>query len=364
MSEAKSPASTPAPRGFRMPAEWEPHLGTWMSWPTREGASFPGPWYDKVVPAFQHMAACLLEDENVYLHVADPRYRTDIDAALASLTGAQRARLTLVDSAASEWCRDHGPSYVVDDATALGAIDWRFLSWGGKYGHGFDADRDGAKRAAAEHSAEVFEAPIHLEGGAIEVNGTGTLLTTDTCALHPNRNPQSTRPALESIFNAFLGAGNVIWLHGGLAGDDTDGHVDTVARFVNASTVVVAASNGPSDPNHPILQANLDILREATLEDGSPIVVHQLPAPGPLLIDGETMPASYANFYIANGKVLLPAYGSPRDADALALLDGLFPDRTIVPIDCSALIWGRGAVHCLTQQIPLAGHRVSLAPTL
>ncbi|HUF09845.1 MAG TPA: agmatine deiminase family protein, partial [Rhodothermales bacterium] len=249
------------------------------------------------------------------------------------------------------WVRDYGPIFVVGPGNRLAATTWGFNSWGGKYPP-FDLDDAAAEKMANDLGVPIFAADMILEGGSIEVNGAGTLITTESCLLNPNRNPHLSRSGIEMRLRGFLGVEQIVWLRDGIAGDDTDGHIDDLTRFVDESTVVTVVESDLGSPNYAVLQENLQRLRHVRLADGSALEVVELPMPAPRLVRGEMMPASYANFYVGNEVLLLPTYDDPNDDRAVDLLQRLFPDRKVVAIDCTDLIWGLGAFHCLTQQIP------------
>jgi len=230
-------------------------------------------------------------------------------------------------------------------------VDWGFNAWGGKYPP-YDLDDVVPSRIGAELGLPVFEPGIVMEGGAFDVNGRGTLLTTESCLLNPNRNPRLGRGEIEQYLRDYLGVTHILWLGDGIAGDDTDGHVDDITRFVDPRTVVTVVEHDPADENYEPLQANLERLRGMTDQDGHPLRVVTLPMPRALYHEGHRLPASYANFYIANGVVLLPTYDPPRDEEAAATLAGLFPGREIVGMNAEDLVWGLGAFHCVTQQWP------------
>jgi agmatine deiminase len=249
------------------------------------------------------------------------------------------------------WARDHGGIFVVRGPEKA-LLDFGFNSWGGKYGP-WDLD-DRVPRGMAEVlGLRRFDARgFVLEGGSIEGNGRGTVLTTESCLLNPNRGPGRTREALERVLEAYLGARQVLWLGDGILGDDTDGHVDDITRFVDAGTVVTAIEDDPSDPNHAQLAANLARLRGMRDQDGKPLAIATLPMPPPVLVDGQRCPASYANFLIANAALLVPVFGAPADLRALATLRELFPGREVIGIPSRDLVWGLGTIHCLSQQEP------------
>ncbi len=249
------------------------------------------------------------------------------------------------------WIRDYGPIFVRSDVHELVATCWGFNSWGGKYPP-YDLDDDAAGRMARELGVPAIDTGLILEGGSIEVNGEGLLLTTESCLLHPNRNPDFGRYEIEGRLREHLGVERVIWLKEGIVGDDTDGHVDDVTRFVGPTRILTAIERDPNRPNYDVLQENLHALREAARFDGSTLEILGLPMPAPRSLNGEPMPASYANFYVGNEVVLMPTFDDEKDAEALAQLRRAFSDRSVVGLYCGDLIWGLGALHCLTQQVP------------
>ncbi len=335
-----------------MPAEWAPHRGTWLSWPHKE-ASWPG-IFDRIPKQYAHMAATLARHEDVFINVRDRDMESDArDLLLAS--GAPPDRLHFFPFPTDDaWCRDHGPVFVHrpgGDRVQEAVVDWDFNAWGGKYPP-WNRDNAIPQRVADHFSLERLTPGLVLEGGSIDVNGAGLLLTTEACLLDAGRNPGLGREDIESALERYLGIESVLWLGDGVVGDDTDGHVDDVSRFVDPVTVVTATEEDPQDDNHGPLQDNLDRLRAMRGPDGSPLRIVELPMPSPVFHDGERLPASYANFYIANGVVLLPSYDLESDARARAVLQPLFPGRDIVPIASTDLVWGLGSCHCLTQQWP------------
>ena len=338
-------------KGWRMPAEWEPHAATWMSWPSRENTSFPdGDHHDRILPVFLEMIRAITSSEPLYLNCTDPADRAYLQA---NLDPATLAKLILTDiPAVYPWCRDHGAIFIVNDQLGqVAATSWTYNAWGGKYPEAFP---DNEISAAMAHLLGLpnFEAGLVLEGGSIDPNGCGTVLTTESCLLNPNRNPHLTRPQIEAHLRDWLGFEKVLWLHDGIIGDDTDGHIDDITRFINPETVLTVIESDPTDPNYQPLEENYQRLCRMTTEDGSPLNVITLPMPAPVIIDGVRLPASYANFYIANTIVLLPIFDDPHDAEAIATLQEAFPDRHIAPINSRALVWGLGSFHCLTQQVP------------
>jgi agmatine deiminase len=253
------------------------------------------------------------------------------------------------------WCRDHGPIFVRRSRTGEVALtDWAFNAWGGKYPP-FDLDNRVPREIGRALGLRRFPNRMVLEGGSIDVNGEGLLLTTEACLLNPNRNPRLTREQIEGNLRAYLGATTVLWLGDGIVGDDTDGHVDDLSRFFGPHAVVTAVERSPRDPNYGPLRENLERLRSLRTPSGRRFTVAELPMPAPVAHRGGRLPASYANFLIVNGAVLMPAFGQPRrDREAAEVLASCFRGRDIIPIDCLELVRGLGTLHCITQQQPSA----------
>jgi agmatine deiminase len=343
---------TPAQLGYRMPAEWEPHRGTWLSWPHKE-ASWPGK-FAPVPPIFARMVRHLGDQEEVHINVAGPEMEHDVRRLLAD-EGADSGNVFFHYNPTNDaWCRDHGPIFLqrpIDGGQAEAIVDWKYNAWGGKYPP-YDLDDVVPTRIAAELGLPVFDPGIVMEGGSIDVNGQGTLLTTEACLLNRNRNPELDRATIEDYLRSYFSVSNILWLGEGIVGDDTDGHVDDLTRFVDPGTVVTVVEDDPADENYEPLQSNLERLNRMSDQDGRPLRVVPLPMPRPLYHEGQRLPASYANFYIANGVVLLPTYDPARDEEARVTLQSLFPTREVVGIDCTDLVWGLGAFHCVTQQWP------------
>jgi agmatine deiminase len=347
--------NTPAALGFHMPAEWEPHQATWIAWPHQRSdwpKKFgPIPWvYTEIV---RHLHA----SEEVHILVNGRRGEELARSAL------QRTKLDWKQIIFHHiptdrvWTRDSGPGFVKSAAGDIAAVCWRFNGWA-KYPN---CKRDAqVSRKIADQLAihtwqpEIAGRPVVLEGGAIDVNGAGCLLTTEECLLSDvqERNPGLSREDYESLFAGYLSVRKVLWLGRGIAGDDTHGHIDDLARFVSHRTVVICVEKNTSDPNYEPLQENLRRLRDMTDADGQPLEVVPLPMPEPIWFDGQRLPASYANFYIANDRVLVPTFNDPNDRVALGILADLFPGRAVLGIHAVDLIWGLGTLHCLTQQQP------------
>lgn len=337
----------PAALGYRMPAEWEPHAATWLSWPhNRE--SWPGQ-FEPIPGVWAELVRTLCEVESVHILAGGEAVMAEALQMVGHLP-----RVTLHDMPTNDaWMRDHGPMFLVGPAgTPPALVDWHYNAWGGKYPP-FDRDQQVPRQIAEKLSYRRFEPGIVLEGGAIDVNGTGSLLTTEQCLLNPNRNPHLGRTELEQYLADYCGARHVIWLGGGIVGDDTDGHIDELARFVSPRTVVAALEEDGSDANHEPLRDNLQRLRAARDEQGRPLEIVTLPMPRPVFHGEHRLPASYLNFYIANALVVVPQFGGPADAVAIETLAELFPGRRIRGLRAVELAWGLGAFHCITQQQPL-----------
>jgi agmatine deiminase len=348
---------------YRMPAEWEPHAATWLAWPHYKldwpGKFEPIPW------VFAEIIRYLSRDERVELIVKD--------AAAEKL-----ARKTLKRAHAMNenvrfhrwptdrvWTRDSGCAFVcpcgadnpVPERSGLAAVNWRFNAWA-KYPNWKRDEKIGSLMAdgvgANEIQAVFGKKPVVLEGGSIDVNGQGTLVTTEECLLSrvQQRNPRMKKHDYEKVFAEYLGASNIIWLGSGIVGDDTHGHVDDITRFVSSDAVVTCVDADPASENYEALRDNVRRLRDATVENGKPLATIDLPMPAPVYFEGRRLPASYANFYIANRTVLVPVFNDPNDRVALDILADIFPDREVVGIYCGDLIWGFGAIHCMTQQQP------------
>lgn len=349
----KIPSDTPAALGFHMPAEWRPHSATWLTWPKD-----PETWPDRVAQVeeiYIEMMAALTPHETVNLLVDDEVTEHEVfrRCTFPSAANIRFHHIPTVDS----WMRDYGPNFLINGRGRVAFNDWIFNAWGNKYE---TLKHDDGVPLFLEPMLEMrrFVPGIVLEGGAIDVNGEGCVLTTEQCLLNPNRNPHLTREEIEDYLKNYLGVRKVLWLGEGVVGDDTDGHIDDIARFVGPSTIICALEEDPEDPNHELLQDNLTRLKSMTDTSGRPFEIVTLPMPG--TVGGtstdarnlDRLPASYANFYIANGVVLAPVFGHVNDQRAVETLQRVFSDRRVVPINCEPLVWGMGTIHCVTQQQP------------
>jgi agmatine deiminase len=336
-----------------MPAEWETHTSTWFTWPRPEGISFPDK-YNTVPPVYAELIRHLTQVEEVNINV----WHAEMEGWVRDLlrkNGAPLERVRFHHFPAYEpWCRDHGPIFLVREREGKrerAVVDWGYNAWGNKYPP-FDLDDAIPQHVAKLRGLPLFSPGIVMEGGSIEVNGRGTLLTTEACLLNPNRNPHLNKGQIEQYLKDYLGVTNILWLGDGIVGDDTDGHIDDLTRFVNPTTVVTVVEEDPQDANYELLQENLKRLHGLRDQDGQLLRVVELPMPGVVEYDGQRLPASYANFYIANGIVLLPTYRHTNDAKALAILQKHFSDRRVIGVDSTELIWGLGSFHCISQQEP------------
>ena len=340
----------PRELGYRWPAEWEPHAATWLAWPHNE-ATWPGN-FAPVPPQFAQLVRTIARFEPVRILAGGSQVMADARKHVGGV-----ANVDLLDIPTNDaWCRDHGPMFLSGSAESA-LVDWEYNAWGGKYPP-FDQDNAVAGRIARRLARRRFAPGIVLEGGAIDGNGRGAILTTASCLLNENRNSGMPRHSMEGYLADYLSAKKVLWLpRGELAGDDTDGHVDQLARFVNPTTVAAAWQDDADDPNHAALAANFEQLQQMTDQDGRPLDVVRLPLPKAMFYDGQRLPASYCNFYIANGAAIVPQFDDPADAAALEILAELFPDREVVGLPSRELIWGLGSFHCLTQQEPAGDYQ-------
>jgi agmatine deiminase len=345
---------TPAELGYRFPAEWEKHAATWLSYPHNE-ASWPGkistiyPWYHQFI---RHLA----EGERVNINVRATEMRDQVKLDLEG-AGVKMQNISLhllpTDDA---WCRDHGPAFVTNPGAVhpKAIVNWSYNGWGGKYPA--ELDNTIPERIGTLLGLPIFNPGIVMEGGSVDVNGKGTLLTTTSCLLHPNRNPGLNRAEIEKYLMQYYAVEQVLWLGDGIEGDDTDGHIDDLTRFVNSDTVISMVEHNKSDFNYKPLRDNLKMLSAFRLLNGKQLNIIELPMPEPLYYNGQRLPVSYANFYIANAGVMVPVFNCKQDQQALDILSSCFTDRPVIGIDSVEIIWGLGSWHCLSQQEPLTGN--------
>jgi agmatine deiminase len=337
----------------RMPAEWETHQATWLSWP-HNLETWPADILGRVQGVYAQMVAALARSEPVHINVNDAAMESQARAVLhdAGVQGGVHFHHFPTNDA---WCRDHGAIFVSQEndqgGQGLAALNWEYNAWGGKYPP-YDLDNRIPMQMAEALNVPCIDGGMVLEGGSVDVNGAGLLLTTEACLLNSNRNPHLNRAQIEQRLQTLLGVERVLWLGEGIAGDDTDGHIDDLARFIAPDTIITAVEEDPTDENYAPLQDNLERLRSLRNQRDQPLRILTLPMPPAVVQRGERMPATYANFYIANRVVLMPCYHPATDEQARQILQACFPQHDIVGIDCRELIIGLGALHCLTQQVP------------
>ena len=378
MAKLKILDRTPAALGYTFPAEWEPHAGTWFSWPRPEGISFPDK-YHTVPENLARIFRKIAPRETVHVNVPNGNWERIVRQQLAE-HGCPLANIAFHAIRTNEsWCRDHGPAFVVKPkrggGRSVAVVDWGFNAWGGKYPP-YDDDDAVPTRVAEQLKLPVFypwgnpggpapDSPekraklifhdglVVMEGGSIEVNGAGTLLTTTDCLLNRNRNPGLSKSEIEQYLKDYYGQKHVCWLTGGIDGDDTDGHIDDLARFISPTQLVVGVEEDPKDENFRVLRSARKQLEQLRDQAGQPFEVIELPMPGVVEHDGQRLPATYVNFYFVNGALLVPTYRNKQaDRRAIDTLQRHLPKHRVIGIDCVELIWGLGAIHCLSQQQP------------
>lgn len=343
---------TPKKLGLHFPAEFAPQEAMWLSWPHKE-ASWPGK-IDAIYPVYAKFIGLIAEAQKVRINVADAAMKIFAEQHLLAVNGNLNNVEFYFNPTNDAWCRDHGPAFVVNYAEKKKAIvDWGYNAWGGKYPP-FDLDDVVPTRIAKEFGLEVFHPGIVMEGGSVEFNGRGTLLTTTACLLNKNRNPHLTQKEIEQYLADFYGVEHFLWLGDGIVGDDTDGHIDDITRFINEDTVVTVVEENKTDENYHLLQENLNALKKMRLENGKQLNIVELPMPAPVIYEDQRLPASYANFYIGNQYVVVPTFrDSTNDDRALTILQDCFQSRKVIGLDSTDIIWGLGSFHCLSQQEPL-----------
>lgn len=342
---------TPKELGYHFPAEFAPQSAMWLSWPHKE-ASWPGK-IESIYPVYANFIKLVAEGQKVNINVVDERMKAKASGFLTE-AGADMQQVQFFFHPTNDaWCRDHGPAFLINPRAAQKKIivDWGYNAWGGKYPP-FDLDDEIPTKIAAHYNMPVIYPGIVMEGGSVDFNGRGTVLTTTSCLLNKNRNPHLTQEDLEKYLINYYGVDNVLWLSDGIIGDDTDGHIDDITRFVNEDTVVTVIEQEKNDENYQPLLDNLKTLNTLRLESGKQMNIVELPMPSPVVYDEMRLPASYANFYIANKHVVVPTYRDKNDDKALQILQECFPDRKVIGLDSWDIIWGLGSFHCLSQQEP------------
>lgn len=348
----KTEQRTPRELGYYFPAEFAPHAATWLSWPHKE-ASWPGK-INSIYPSYVKFIKELIKGEHVKINVVDAAMqqqatdwmtRFDVDLAKVDF---------FIHPTNDAWCRDHGPAFLINPSAQPQKVivDWGYNAWGNKYPP-YDLDDVIPTRIAEHYGLPVWHPGIVMEGGSVEFNGKGTLLTSTACLLNPNRNPHLNQEQIENYLRDYYGVEQILWVDEGIVGDDTDGHIDDTVRFVNADTVLATVESDRTDENYALLQQNLQQLKAMRLIDGKSLNIIELPMPSPLSYEGQRLPCSYANFYIANHAVIVPVFNCKQDETALRIIEQCFPGRQVVGIDSVDIIWGLGSFHCLSQQEPL-----------
>ncbi len=342
---------TPKSLGYYFPAEFAPHNATWLSWPHKE-ASWPGK-IDAIFPSYIAFIKTLTRFEMVKINVVDAVMQQRATAML-QVAGVDMSKVGFFLHPTNDaWCRDHGPAFLLNktDSSKKAIVDWNYNAWGNKYPP-FDLDDVIPTLIGMQLGLPVFNPGIIMEGGSVDFNGAGTVITSTACLLNPNRNPELSQAEIEQYLMDYYGQEQVLWVDEGIIGDDTDGHIDDTVRFVNEDTVLTVVEENTSDDNHALLQRNLKQLKSMRLLNGKQLNIVALPMPDPVIWEEQMLPASYANFYIANNQVVVPTFRADKDDKALQIIQSCFPDREIVGIDSTDIIWGLGSFHCLSQQEP------------
>lgn len=340
----------PAEQGYYFPPEWHPHEATWLSWPHNADT------WPNHLPTIYHNYVQFIKiisgGELVCINVKGPAMQRQAEEML-SRERVDLSRIRFYYHPTNDaWCRDHGPAFLVNASGKDKIIvDWDYNAWGEKYPP-FDLDNAIPSKVAKALSMDIVKPGLVMEGGSVDFNGAGTLLTTSSCLLNPNRNPRLRPDEIEAALKNYYGVKQILWLKDGIEGDDTDGHIDDIARFVGEDKVVAVEEHDTNEANYGPLQKNLDALRSMQLWDGRSLQVHTVPMPKPQYREGQRLPVSYANFYICNAAVIVPLFEDPQDERALKTLQNLFRDRPVVGLDSRQIIGGLGSFHCLSQQEP------------
>lgn len=341
---------TPKELGFYFPAEFAQHEATWLSFPHKE-ASWPGK-IDTIYPNYSVFVKELALSEKVRVNVNDQAMKAFAVKHFEKAGVDMKQVEFFIHPTNDAWCRDHGPAFLLNKKSSEKVIvDWGYNAWGNKYPP-YDLDDVIPTLIAKQFNLPVFYPGIVMEGGSVEFNGKGTLLTSTACLLNPNRNPHLNQEQIEKYLCDYYGAEQILWVDEGIIGDDTDGHIDDTVRFVNENTVLTVVEEKKNDENYELLQHNLKQLKQMRLLDGQQLNIVELPMPDLIIYEEQPLPASYANFYIANKSVIVPTYRCAKDDKALQIIQQCFPDRKVVGIDSTDIIWGLGSFHCLSQQEP------------
>lgn len=342
---------TPKESGYYFPAEFAPHAATWLSWPHKE-ASWPGK-IETIYPFYSQFIKEVAKGEEVCINVVDDAMKAFAIKCLRE-AGADLGKIKFFLHPTNDaWCRDHGPAFLINPKADIKKVivDWGYNAWGNKYPP-FDLDDVIPTLIGKHYHIPVYHPGIVMEGGSVEFNGQGTLLTSTACLLNPNRNPHLNQQQIEEYLYNYYGVEQVLWVDEGIVGDDTDGHIDDTVRFVNANTVLTVVEENKQDENYELLQHNLRQLKQLRLLNEQQLNIIELPMPDAIVYEDQRLPASYANFYIANAAVIVPTYRCANDDKALQIIQQSFPDRKVIGIDSTDIIWGLGSFHCLSQQEP------------
>lgn len=345
------PILTPKELGYIFPAEWERHRATWLSYPHADSYSWPGT-LERIFPFYNQFIRELSKGEQVCINVRDEALKMKVSGDLEAI-GTDLSKITLLVHPTNDaWCRDHGPAFLLNPSAreAKVIVSWRYNAWGDKYEHDLDEKIPGL--IGKYLGIPVFYPGIVMEGGAVDFNGNRTLLTTTQCLLNENRNPGLFQHEIEEYLRNYYGVDQVLWLNEGIDGDDTNGHIDDITRFFREDAVITMVEPKRSDPNHKILEENLKTLKGFRLTNGKQLDIAEIPMPKPVIYEDQRLPASYANFYIANNRVIVPNFRCREDDKAMRIFEECFPGRSIIGIDSVEIIWGLGSFHCLSQQEP------------
>ena len=341
----------PAHQGYYFPAEWVAHEATWLSWPHNSHTWLGN--FKKMWPSYLEFIRILSLSEKVHINIKSHKMAHKAHNMIKA-HGAQLDQIIFYQNPTNDaWCRDHGPAFLThpDPSIPKIIVDWEYNAWGNKYPP-YDCDNNIPSQIASQLGLAVSKPGIVMEGGSVDFNGNGVLITSESCLLHPNRNPTYTKTQIEDILKNFYGVTEILWVKSGIVGDDTDGHIDDTVRFVDESSVITMVEKDSSDQNYKPLKLNRNILSEVFV-GGRPLSVIEIDMPEPIYFDGQRLPASYANFYISNEHVIVPIFKSKNDDQALSILRDCFPTRRVIGIDSQELIVGLGSFHCLSQQQPL-----------
>ena len=341
----------PKEQGYFFPAEWHPHVATWITFPHNDH-SWQEEKLGQMYPEYFALIRAISQGEQVRINVNSLELKLFVESQLPAY-GIDPSKIEFnVQPTNDAWCRDHGPAFLVKEGvTDRLVVDWEYNAWGGKYPP-FSDDNALPLTIASRLKLAAVSPGIIMEGGSVDFNGAGTVLTSRSCLMNKNRNPHLSQDQIETYLMNYYGVSQVLWVSDGIVGDDTDGHIDDTVRFVNTNTVIAMVEPNEEDENHAVLAANLAELKQMTLLDGSPLQIVEIPMPDAVVIDGFRAPGSYANFYICNAGVLVPIFDCPQDSVALAILRELFTDRPVIGLSAREIIWGQGSFHCLTQQEP------------